>query len=221
MVIKIFFKGTTEGFLKPLNPEVNGLINKWLGEGNNYHGAFSRYCVSSMQGGKMDSNGVLRFEDGGYINVSSDDSEFIGQLMQGILTIPEVSVSSMKFDSMDVYDFKVNNGYDIIRTISPILLSNKDGVITVKDDSFIETLLDKSKKKLIKAGLDEKKVNTLTFELFHPENAKTKMVEIKSQKNIGSMVMLIVRGDKEVRRTLYELGLGKSTGFGFGAIEIR
>jgi CRISPR/Cas system endoribonuclease Cas6 (RAMP superfamily) len=32
--------------------------------------------------------------------------------------------------------------------------------------------------------------------------------------------MLGVRGDKEARKKIYELGFGKSTGFGFGAVTI-
>ena len=32
--------------------------------------------------------------------------------------------------------------------------------------------------------------------------------------------MLVVRGDKNMRKALYEFGFGKSTGSGFGSIEI-
>ena len=46
------------------------------------------------------------------------------------------------------------------------------------------------------------------------------MVEVKKQKNICSQVMLIVKGDKDIRKKMYELGFGKSTGFGFGAVTI-
>ena len=52
MILNINFEGSGV-FDKPLNKEVNGLINRCLGENNKYHGKFSNYCISSMQGGRM------------------------------------------------------------------------------------------------------------------------------------------------------------------------
>ena len=43
---------------------------------------------------------------------------------------------------------------------------------------------------------------------------------MKNVVNKSSQVMLLVRGKKEMRLALYKMGLGKSTGCGFGAIEI-
>lgn len=53
MKIIIKFEGSNEVFKKALNKEVNGFINQCLGKDNPYHGNFSRYCISSMQGGRM------------------------------------------------------------------------------------------------------------------------------------------------------------------------
>lgn len=61
MKIIIKFEGSNEVFKKALNKEVNGFINQCLGKDNPYHGNFSRYCISSMQGGRMNKNGELLF----------------------------------------------------------------------------------------------------------------------------------------------------------------
>ena len=220
MFIKLFFKGTNETFSKPLNEEVNGLINKWLGKENKYHGTFSRYCVSSMQGGSMSKDGILSFKDGGYVVVSSDDVQFISTLLKGIMMETNGLVKSMKYYKMEMGEFEPYKDYDIVRTISPILISNKEKTLTFKDKDFIPELTKRSIKKLINCGVDEKSASTLSLELFHQENAKTKMVEVKKQKNICSQVMLIVKGDKDIRKKMYELGFGKSTGFGFGAVTV-
>jgi CRISPR-associated endoribonuclease Cas6 len=221
MILKLNFEGTTETFSKPLNEEVNGLINKWLGENNEYHGTFSRYCVSTMQGGSMNNDGIISFPNGGYVMVSTDDIDFISKLTIGIFNTKDGAVKSMKFKNFEINEFVPYKEYDIIRTISPILITNKEGKsLTFKDDSFIEELTTRSIKKLINCGLNEKIANTLTIEYFHKDKAKTKMVELHSQKNICSQVMLVVRGDKEARKKIYELGFGKSTGFGFGAVTI-
>ena len=57
MILNINFEGSGV-FDRPLNKEVNGLINRCLGENNKYHGKFSNYCISQMQGGKMNKEGL-------------------------------------------------------------------------------------------------------------------------------------------------------------------
>lgn len=222
MVLNINFEGNKDVFTKPLNKEVNGFINKCLGDGNKYHGNFSRYCISSMQGGHMNKDGAIAFPDGGYIQVSSDDEEFLNNLVNGLMMNfnEGLCVATLKYKSFDVKAFEMYNEYDIIRTISPLYISKDGKSLTYKDDNFIEVLTDKSRKKLIHGGVSERIANTLKFKLFHSENAKTKMIECGKQKNICNQVMLYVTGDKRARLKIYELGLGKCTGFGFGAITI-
>ena len=220
MVLNINFKGDAV-FIGSLNKEVNGFINRSLGKENKYHGHFSNYCVSTMQGGKMNREGIIFFSDGGYIQVSSSDKDFINDLVSGIVTNSDnLSIGSLQYKSIDIDEFRPFKEYDIIRTISPLYLSNKGRSLTFKDDNFIEVLTEKSRKKLIHNGLSERVANTLSFNLFHPENAKTKMIEIGKQKNICSQIMLYVKGNKKARVMLYEMGLGKCTGFGFGAVTI-
>lgn len=79
MKIIIKFEGSNEVFKKALNKEVNGFINQCLGKDNPYHGNFSRYCISSMQGGRMNKNGELLFKNNAYLQVSTDlDIKFKG-----------------------------------------------------------------------------------------------------------------------------------------------
>ena len=220
MVLNINFKGDAV-FIGSLNKEVNGFINRCLGKENKYHGHFSNYCVSTMQGGKMNREGIISFSDGGNIQVSSYDVDFINDLVSGIVANSDnLSIGSLQFKSIDIDAFRPFKEYDIIRTISPLYISKDGKSLTFKDDNFLEVLTEKSRKKLIHNGLSERKANTLSFTLFHPEKAKTKMIEIGKQRNIGSQVMLYVKGDKAARTMIYELGLGKCTGFGFGAVTI-
>jgi len=223
MRLKLMFEKNLKPIKKPLNKEVNGFLNRVLGEDNKYHGIFSRYSVSSMQGGKMSKDGVINFPNGGYLFISSDDCDFIVKILKGISSKKgELYILDMKYKSMEISDFIVNEKFDLVRTISPILLSSKENkILTFRDDNFLSVLIDKSKKKLIKCGYDVECVNTLNMHLFHPENSTTKMVEVGRQKNIGSKIMLYVEGKKEIRKALYELGIGKCTGFGFGSVSIN
>ena len=61
----------------------------------------------------------------------------------------------------------------------------------------------------------------MTLELFHVENSNTISVKIGEAINIGSRVMMIVKGDKDARKLIYEIGFGKCTGFGFGAVSVN
>lgn len=220
MILNINFEGSGV-FDRPLNKEVNGLINRCLGENNKYHGSFSDYCISSIQGGKMSKGGLLMFPNGAYIQVSSNDKDFINDLVSGIIAnCDNLSIGGLRYKDIDIGAFEPFKEYDIIRTISPLYISKNGRSLTFKDDNFIEVLTDKSRKKLMHNGLSERVANTLSFSLFHPENAKTKMIEIGKQKNICSQIMLYVKGDKKARTMLYEMGLGKCTGFGFGAVTI-
>ena len=222
MRLKFLFNSNSKPINKPLNEEVNGFLNKVLGENNKYHGNFSRYSVSSMQGGNMNKKGIINFPKGGYIFISSDDYEFLGAVMKGISTSKEdLYVMDMKYVKMEICDFMLNEKFDLVRTISPLMISANGKNLTFKDSDFTNVLIDKSIKKLVNCGYDEKIAKTINIKLFHPENAKTKMVEIGNAKNIANRVMLYVEGNKKARKALYELGLGKCTGFGFGAVNIN
>jgi len=221
MRIKLKFDSTENLVTKPLNKEVNGFVNKMLGVNNEYHGKFSRYNVSSMQGGVPTVGGV-KFPNGGFIYISSDDSDFMGKIIMGLISNGKGnSVAGMGFRNFEISDFDVNENFDLVRTISPICTRINGKAITFRDNNFCERILEVSKKKLINCGYEEKDVNTLDIQLFHPENAKTKMVEINGAKNIGNLVMFVVKGKKTVRKALYELGIGTSTGFGFGSVSIN
>ncbi len=222
MRIKLTFSNNIKPIHKPLNEEVNGFLNNVLGSKNKYHGTFSRYSVSSMQGGIMDEKGVLNFPNGGHIFISSDDYDFMGSILKGLsIKQDELYVFDMKYQRMEISDFIVNEKFDLVRTISPLMISVNGKNLTFEDEEFISVLTDKSIKKLIRCGYDVKSVKTLNVKLFHPENAKTKMVEVGKVKNIANRVMLYVEGNKDIRKALYELGLGKCTGFGFGAVTIN
>ena len=218
MRIKLNFNGTIELFNGSTQHLVNGFIHSVLGSNNKYHDSFSNYAVSSLQGGKLVEGGIS-YENGAYIFVSSNDLEFNDNIMIGLMTTTS-TIGSLTLNNIEIVDFKPHFYYDVVRTISPILLKDNDSIITFKDSSFIDVLLKKTKKKLLSLGLKEKDVNTLDIQPFHFENAKLKYVKVKNVVNLSSQVMLIIKGDIEVRRKLYEMGLGKSTGCGFGSVEI-
>ena len=222
MRIKVNFGKSEKLIRMPLNKEVNGFVNRILGENNEYHGKFSRYNISSMLGYTTVGTEGIRFPNGGYFYVSSDDDEFVERFVFGLINKGRgLGIMDMPYLYYEMCDFKLNRSFDLVRTISPITIRVDNKAVTFDNPIFTSKLLDVSKKKLIHCGSSESDVDTLSIELFHPENAKTKMVKIGNAKVVCNFVMFVVRGKKNVRKALYETGIGRSTGFGFGAVSLN
>lgn len=215
MIINIILtKPTSE---VPVNNQhyINGFFHKILGKNNKWHDTFSNYAVSSLQGGHL-HNSHLEFDGNPYITVSSEDTEFINAVMTGAMS-SDAEVFGMKFKTFEINDYKVNEYYDKIYTISPILVKKDGKKIAVDDKDFIKVLNKNCKDKLSHIGIVD---DTFSIEVRNPEKAKVKKIMVGDIFNICSMVSLVVRGRKKTRRTLYNLGLGNSTGCGFGSVKI-
>ena len=221
MRIKIKFGPNVEKFNKPTNDYVNGFIHSTLGDGNKWHDAFSPYSVSTMHGGCLDKeSGMIQFPEGGYFVVSSDNEEFISDLLCGLAMITNAKLQTMPYLGFESYSCGASSFYDIVR-IENLRLKRDNKEIVYKDSGFVSYLLEHSKKKLKRSGILDDVAETLTFQPFHPENWKTKLVKMKvgtEKENItpSSTIMLVVKGKKEAREKLLNLGFGTSTGSGFG-----
>lgn len=220
MRLKLIFKSTGKVYDHRLNEEVNGFIHKVLGENNKYHGSFSDYSISDIMGMRYSTDHVTySFPKFAYVFVSSPNDEFMNDLLNGLSNLKNGYVLDMPYCGMEICDFSVNSQYDIIR-IKYLSLRNKRQVITVNNDEFLDSLRDKCVKKLMHNGVSAKAAKTLNFEIFHKENSRINVVKTKGIPIRCSSVMLIVRGNKNARLKLYELGVGQSTGFGFGAVSL-
>lgn len=217
MRIKLIFNESKLPFVEVPQDIVNSCVHRMLGEDNKYHDKFSPYAVSSLFGGVI-KDGKMSYPNGAYFYISAIDEEIIEKIV--MKTIDGVEMLDMKLNSILFEDFNPHNEYDIVRTISPILLVDKNKNITYQDDNFIEVLTQKSRLKLLHNGFTQKQIDTLKIEPFHFEKARLKFPKVHKVVNKSSQVMLVVRGDKNMRKALYEFGFGKSTGSGFGSIEI-
>ena len=216
MIAKIYFN--IPNTMIPINNqhEMNSYIHRCLGKDNQYHDTFSNYSISSLQGGKFNGNGLV-FNENPYIQVASNDMNFISKFVNGA-QFGGHEVFDMKCIRVELCDFKVNDFYDKILTISPILLRDENDMkITFKNPQWIERLNDLCKKKLAHAGIVDE---TFKIELRQPEKAKVKVVWVGDTFNHSTMTSLFVYGKPKTRKTLYNLGLGGSTGSGFGSIKI-
>ena len=201
-----------------------GFVNNILGNNNEYHGKTGQYCLSSLQGGKLNTDKkTLSFSDNNpYFYFSSMNLDTITKFISNINNLSNnIKCMGMSISNIDVIDdFKVNNFFDNVITISPILLYNNDysKKITFKtSNNWVNLLIEQSKRKLKHYNIYDE---TFNIEIVKPHKSKHKTIFYNDIFNPCTLTRLKIYGKKETRYTLYNLGLGASNAIGFGAINI-
>lgn len=205
----------------PVNNQhnLNGFIHESFGKNNPYHNSFSDYSISSLQGGKLNGDKkTLSFNSEKPHFFISGNDDFLKFAVTAFV-MSKASMFGMKFDSVGAFDdFKLNTYFDDIITISPIIVKNNEKKkITVNDSEFLECLTLNCQHKLLHAGIDDP---TFKMEIINPHKSKSKCVWVGNVFNPCSNVRLRVYGKKKTRETLYNMGMGGSTGSGFGSVKI-
>lgn len=217
MRLKIKLSGTNEKL--PINNQhiVNGFFYKLLGENNKFHDNQSDYNVSSLRGGKFIGNKEISFNNGGYIMVSAYDQEVLNLLLIGMMN-HQTFYKNIKINGFEYLpNEKYYNGWNHFKTLSPILLKKKGKFKTLNDDDFIYELTQQTKRKLkninAKLNLSELEISIKS----HPAH-KVKKILVKNVINKASQCQLSIKCSKEIANILYNVGVGNSTGSGFGMI---
>lgn len=225
MKIKIEFTKTEE--LVPFDylKNLNGYLHKILGDENIYHDSLSLYSSSFLHGGKMNEDKTgLNFLDGSIWYISSPDLGFMNHFIKNIyqhkdfiygMTLKNVVIIPNLIEQKDIYKLNVK---------SPILLKqyvdSKSVFFTYKDDKNITSNMMKNLilKKSQKFGMNFNNDFDVEFDLTY-QNKKTKWVKVKSIHNRASLCPIIVKtSDKKIVDFIYDVGVGHSTGSGFGFV---
>lgn len=222
MRIKIKFKGSKTEFTNNSLPLVKGWFeDNLLGRKNESHDKRSNYCISPLLGGVRKGK-TESFPDGGYMYFSTNSEELMNTVVLSLFGATGSAIGDLFYESFEmVKDPHIHSDYDIIRTLSPLLLRSSHKAIRFDDERFIPLLRERAVDLLIENGIRKEKAETLQMELFHPENAKVVDVQYNGTHNFSNKVMLIVRGDWKAREALYLLGLGCCRGCGFGYVTVN
>lgn len=209
---------------------LNGYIHKCLGENNEYHNAKNDYCISNLRGGvRNNPNNTLSFNDGGFICVTSNNQSFLGEIISGVLKNPELGWG-MTFKTLDFIkeDFigsekkKQQNAWHHFATLSPFIIkeyADKKNYtfVTLNDENFSE----KVKLYLInKLSEIYKDIDLTGFDVkieSRPSN-KVKGILVKNTINRANQCQISIFCTADVAEKIYTLGIGQSTGSGFGTI---
>jgi len=221
MRVKILLSGTNNEL--PINHQhlVNSFIHRALGKDNQYHDAKNTYSISQLQGGNwIKGTKNISFKNGGYITISSLDEKFINNILISLYSTP--FHGDIKVIGIEFIDEKFYNGWNHFVTLSPFIIkkysSKKEySFHTIDEEGFNVTLKNYLINKLTKINPD---LDLTCFDVEIPKhvNHKTSKVIIKNVVNIGNSCHININTNKKVAELLYNIGIGQSTGCGFGTI---
>lgn len=219
MRIRINFTKNNEKVPNNLNVVNSYIHTKCLGNNNEYHNTVSNYNISRLEGGIIIDNGQhVDFPNGGYLIVSSFDMDFIQKIMIGVMTNTSIGFG-MEFKSVDYIQEEFYNGWNYFKTLSSgFILKNPDGGFYTIDDPDFDIIL---KTHIInKFSKINPKLNFDDFEVVINKNKSHKIKNIysKNVKNISNICQINIKTNKKLAETIYNFGIGQSTGSGFGTI---
>ena len=199
-------------------PLLTGIIHKWLGW-NDVHGKVSLYSFSQLEGGKATPEG-LEFENGTSFFFSSYNVDLIKKLITGIRQNPEL------FFGLTVSEINIQEDPDftdreLFFVASPIFIKRRVGEkvehIRFNDSRANSCLIETLRTKMNEAGLSDETLS-ISFDNSSPKS-RTKMINYNGIKNKVNWCHVIIKGKPETKLFAWNVGLGNSTGIGFGSIK--
>jgi CRISPR-associated endoribonuclease Cas6 len=221
MRLKILLSGTNDELRINHQDLVNSFIHRVLGSDNEFHDAKNDYSISSLQGGTwIKGTKNISFKNGGYITISSLDEKFINKILIRLYSTP--FYGDIKVIGIEFVDEKFYNGWNHFVTLSPFIIkkysSKKDySFHTLKDIEFQITLKNYLINKISKINPS---LDLSNFDVKIPKhvNHKTSKVMVKNVLNIANSCHINIYTNKKIAELLYNIGIGQSTGSGFGTI---
>lgn len=199
---------------------ITGIIHRWLGKNNDYHGRYALFSFSWLQNVDTTTKGI-NINNESYFFISSTDEKFIKQLVKSILADP-IFLNGSKVRDVQIINSREFTKKEHFRMASPILLKRRFGNGKIEhalynDVDFDALLTENMKRKLEKAGLDSNNIQISVDKTY--SESHTKLIEYKGVFNKVNVCPIIIEGTEEQIQFAWCVGLGHSTGIGFGALK--
>ena len=218
--MRIHLKISAQNMTIPFDHQslLTGTIHKWLGW-NEEHERVSLYSFSRLVGGKAIKEGIQLGKETSFF-FSSYDPVLIKKLISGI------QQDSTMFYGLQVGEIIIQEDPDLSErelffTASPIFIKRKTGEkidhIIFDDPRANNCLKETLQTKMHEAGLKDESFEIL-FDTSY-QKAGTKKITYNNIENRASWCPVIIRGKAETKLFAWNVGLGNSTGIGFGAIK--
>ena len=218
MRLHIKTSGTKEVIPFNYQPILTGAIHKWLGW-NKEHGKVSLYSFSWLRNGEANKKGI-KFINGAYFFLGSTDQNLLKEIYKGIMKDPEIGFG-LRVIEITIQEDPVFESNTVFHVASPVLVKGKIGD-RIKHYSFNEIESDEiltttMKTKLKIAGIDEEGIN-IRFERDYLK-PRVKVIHYKGIGNKVNICPVRITGTPEQIAFAWNVGIGHSTGIGFGALK--
>lgn len=241
MRFKISFTKSIEKVPNTITNEiVYKFFHKVLGT-NEYHNVRGNYVLSNLNGSKLDKElNMFDFHNPHFYISSSDNNLLINFITK--LKSTDTLGYGMKYKKYEVINDKLFLSKDYVfnqfYTLTPLLILdgedniilNTDNVnelktkISVKkfnDVEFSKFLTDKTKNMLSK--ITDEKYDDLKISVVNNQNNKVKKIYFNKYKKsyFATNCLLSINANPKITELLYNIGLGNSTGCGYGFLVPR
>jgi len=219
--MRLYVKISENKEIIPFNYQhlLTGVVHKWIGEKNSEHGKPSLYCFSWLQNTVSFKNGI-NIKPNSYFFISTYEPDLLKKIMRGILAKPEMFCGSEAID-IQIKNAPVFSFQERFILNSPILIRKRDGDnikhITYLDKDFDSLLTENLKSKLAMVNIPNKDVSIELDKNY--SNPQTKLINYKGIMNKTTLAPVIIKGTPEQVKFAWQVGLGNSTGIGFGSIK--
>ena len=218
--MRLYLKLKSLGKPFPFNyqPQLTGAIHKWLCK-NEWHDTTSLYSFSWLNGGRKSGQNLV-FEDYTSFEISAHNAEFIKAIIDGIQADPVLKFGLTVTDII-IKETPVFSNKEIMFVSSPVLvkrtIDDKEVHYIYDNDECTNLLTETLQTKLRKAGLADTNVK-VSFLSNYPD-AKTKLIYYNNIGNKVNICPIILEGTPEQIGFAWNVGIGNSTGIGFGALK--
>ncbi len=195
-----------------------GAIHKWLGK-NDLHGKISLYSFSRLQGGSSNKKG-LDFKNGANWFVSFYNDDFLKDIVFGLMKDKPEIFNGMQVETVTIQETPDFTNTTYFKIASPILIKRNDGGFIkhflYTDKEAPELLTETLRSKMQQVGLTDDSLK-IEFDTNYSK-ASAKLIDYKGIKNKTSWCPVIIHGKPETKAFAWNVGVGSSTGVGFGAL---
>lgn len=219
--MRIYLKLSRNKETIPFNYQtfLTGAIHKWIGKDNYFHDAMSLYSFSWLQQVEIRKVGIGTTKES-YFFIAAYNDEVIRKIMSGIVSDPSVCFG-MSVSEVQMMKTPVFSRDTLFYTASPVFIKRQqdghENHILYSDPEAGSYLTETIKKKLRLVGLPEDGV-TVDFDRTFP-SAKSKVIYYGRIGNKVNICPVRIQGSADQVAFAWNVGIGNSTGIGFGALK--
>ncbi|MBX3042530.1 MAG: CRISPR-associated endoribonuclease Cas6 [Candidatus Kapabacteria bacterium] len=217
--MRLYFKLSSTSEILPFDYQYNilGKLHNWLGE-NEYHDKMSLYSFGWLSGGENSKKG-LSFKSGAIWFLSFWQEDLGKKIIFNALKNSEF-IFGMKVIDITIKETPDFSNKELFSVSSPVLVRNytENGVEhLISDNPKCDELMTKTmQRKLREAKLDDDIIIKFNRDYHKP---KTKLIKINGIENRANLCPVIIEGNPESIKFAWNVGVGHSTGSGFGALN--